>query len=103
MYRHAAISAAQPNSSLKAPSVAIPSCHGRNEECSVPCFWGLFAEKEALRFGRTCVAEIERMTPVHRGVFRLVSRPLLGVTLRGLSGARRHGVVLLSRVLPEQV
>ena len=43
MYRHAAISAAQPNSSLKAPSVAIPSCHGRNEGCSVPCFWRLFA------------------------------------------------------------
>ena len=43
MYRHAAISAAQPNSSLKAPSVAIPSCHGRNEGCSVPCFCGLFA------------------------------------------------------------
>ena len=43
MYRHAAFSAAQPNSSLKAPSVAIPTCRGRNEGCSVPCFWRLFA------------------------------------------------------------
>jgi hypothetical protein len=43
------------------------------------------------------------MTLVHWGVFRLVSRPLLGVTLRGLSGALRYGVVLLSRILPEQV
>ena len=103
MYRHAAILAAQPNSSLKAPSVAIPSCHGRNEECSVPCFWDSLRQREGLRFGRSCAAEIERMTPVHRGVFRLVSRPLLGVTLRGLSGARRHGVVLLSRFLPKQV
>ena len=45
MYRHAAISAAQPNSSLKAPSVAIPSCHGRSEGCSLPCFCGLFAAR----------------------------------------------------------
>jgi hypothetical protein len=43
MYRHAAISAAQPNSSLKAPSVAIPSCLGRNRGCSVPCFCELLA------------------------------------------------------------
>src|SRR5271155_1203716 len=43
MYRHAALSAAQPNSSLKAPSVAILNCEGRNEGCSVPCFYELFA------------------------------------------------------------
>src|SRR5271163_4580819 len=35
------------------------------------------------------------MTSVHRGAFRLVSRPLLGVTLRGQTGALRLGVVLL--------
>jgi len=35
------------------------------------------------------------MTWVHRGTFPLVSRPLLGVTLRGQTGARRHGVALL--------
>ena len=69
----------------------------------MPCFCELFAQREGLRFGRSGVAEIERMTSVHRGVFRLVSRPLLGVTLRGLSGALRHGVVLLSRYLPKQV
>jgi single-strand DNA-binding protein len=35
------------------------------------------------------------MTRAHAGIFRLVSRPLFGVTLRGLTGARQHGVVLL--------
>jgi single-strand DNA-binding protein len=35
------------------------------------------------------------MTWVHWGASRLVSRPLLGVTLRGQTGALRHGVVLL--------
>src|SRR5271170_1067854 len=45
MYRHAAILAAQPNSSLNAPSVGIPSRRGRNEGCSVPCFWELFAAR----------------------------------------------------------
>src|ERR1700679_1176066 len=40
------------------------------------------------------------MTSVHRGVFRLVSRPLLGVTLRGQTGARRLGVVLLRLLRP---
>jgi hypothetical protein len=43
------------------------------------------------------------MTLMHWGVFRLVSFPLLGVTLRGLSDTLRHGVVLLSRDRPEQV
>jgi hypothetical protein len=37
----------------------------------------------------------KRMTSMHLGAFYLVSRPLLGVTLRGLSGALRLGAVLL--------
>jgi hypothetical protein len=45
--------------------------------------------------GRTSGAEIERMTSVHWGIFRLGSRPLLGITLRGQTGALRLGVVLL--------
>src|SRR5271154_2946405 len=48
-----------------------------------------------LRWGRTLHAWTQRMTTVHLGVFRLVSRPLLGVTLRGQTGALRLGVVLL--------
>src|SRR5882762_1607336 len=43
------------------------------------------------------------MTSVHWGAFRLVSRPLLGVTLRGQTGARRHGVVLLRLQRPFRV
>ena len=43
------------------------------------------------------------MTVVHRGIFRLVSRPLFGVTLRGLTGARRHGVVLLRLQRPSGI
>ena len=36
MYRHAANSAAQPNSSLNAPSVLIPSFGRHNEHRSMP-------------------------------------------------------------------
>ena len=42
MYRHAANSAAQPNSSLKAPGVAFGSCRERNEVYSMPSFDGAF-------------------------------------------------------------
>ena len=42
MYRHAAKSAAQPNSSLKAPSVPFRHCRERNGECSEPLFYGAF-------------------------------------------------------------
>ena len=43
MYRHAAKLAAQPNSSLKAPSVAYRHNRERNEGCSEPSFDGGFA------------------------------------------------------------
>ncbi len=43
MYRHAAESAAQPNSSLKAPGVASESCRERSGGCSVPSSDGVFA------------------------------------------------------------
>ena len=42
MYRHAAKSAAQPNSSLKAPGLASLSCHPRKEVCSKLSFHGAF-------------------------------------------------------------
>ena len=42
MYRHAANSAAHPNSSLNAPSVAIRHSRERNGGCSQPPFYGVF-------------------------------------------------------------
>jgi single-strand DNA-binding protein len=47
MYRHAAKSAAQPNSSLKAPRLASMSCHPRKEVCSKPTFSGTVAARIA--------------------------------------------------------
>src|SRR5260370_39225236 len=38
--------------------------------------------EEGLRFGQTSAAETQWVTPVYGGAFRLVSRSLLGVTLR---------------------
>jgi hypothetical protein len=95
MHHHAAISAAQPNSSQKAPSVLIPSCQRRNEYCSTSTSTGALAARYATAIwansrGRDVTSDFGAL-----GAFRLVSRPLLGVTLRGLSGALRHGVVLL--------
>src|SRR5260370_37864777 len=45
MYLHAAIPAAQPNSSLKAPGVLIPSCQGRNGRCPKPSLDGASATR----------------------------------------------------------
>ena len=42
MYRHAAKSAAHPNSSLNAPSEAIRHSRERNGRCSQPPFYGAF-------------------------------------------------------------
>lgn len=42
MYRHAAKSAAQPNSPLKAPSVAYRHSRERNGGCAEPLFYGAF-------------------------------------------------------------
>ena len=46
MYRHAAKSAAQPNSSLKAPSMAAESYRERNSGYSMPSFDGAFAARK---------------------------------------------------------
>ena len=45
MFDHAANSAAQPNSSLKAPSVASRHSRVRNGRCSMPSFDGVFATR----------------------------------------------------------
>jgi hypothetical protein len=48
MYLHAAKTAAQLNSSLKAPNVAFPSLEGRNNSCAMPAFCeDLAARKKA--------------------------------------------------------
>ena len=46
MYRHAAKSATQPNSSLKAPSVASLSFRERKEVCRRPSFRGVFGTRK---------------------------------------------------------
>jgi hypothetical protein len=81
-----------------------PSGKGSNEPRKKPSF-----KSTTVRVS----GQLERRTSAGRktlkcdscplGAYRLVSRPLLGVTLRGQTCARRHGVVLLSRNLPEQV
>jgi hypothetical protein len=50
MYRHAAKSAAQPNSSLKAPRVASLSQRERNVRCSMLFFRRTFAARKKAAF-----------------------------------------------------
>jgi hypothetical protein len=95
MSHHAAKSAAQPNSSLKAPRVASVNCQARTEVCSKPSLHGALAahEKAAVeanlrRRGTEvtwCIGEPS------------VSYPVLcsGSRFGAKTGARRHGVVLL--------
>ena len=103
MSRHAAKSAAQPNSFLKAPSVVFRHSRERKGGCSEPAFYGAFVAMRWLRFGRTSTAGIESLTSVHWGAFRLVSRPLLGHCFGAKTGALRHGVVLLRLRRPSRV
>jgi hypothetical protein len=95
MHRYAVISAEQPNSSRKAPCVLIPSCQRRNEHCPTPASNGALAARYAAASWANSRSRDAKSDFGAFGAFRLVSRPLLGVTLRGLSGALRHGVVLL--------
>jgi hypothetical protein len=95
MHHHAAISAAQPNSSRKAPSVQIPSCQRRKEHCPTLASNGALAARYVAAIWANSRSQDAKSDFGALGAFRLVSRPLLGVTLRGLSGALRHGVVLL--------
>ncbi len=107
MVTHAANPAAQPNSSLNAPLLAISSGGAATEvsrfEWVPPTAANVLAGVDLPLLRIKIVAGRNRV-PLARGeCFRPISRPLLGVTLRGLSGALRHGVALLSRDLPEQV
>jgi hypothetical protein len=83
MVEHAAKSAAQPNSSLNAPRVASVSCQARTEVCSKPSLYGAFAAHEKAAVEANIRRRGTEDDLVYWGAFRLVSRPLLGVTLRG--------------------
>jgi hypothetical protein len=83
MSHHAAQMAAQPNSSLKAPRVASVSCRTHRRVCSKPSFHRAFAAHEKAAVEVNLCRRRTEDDLVHGGAFRLVSRPLLGVTLRG--------------------
>jgi single-strand DNA-binding protein len=82
MSDHAAFSAAHPNSSLKAPGVAIPASMTPRYVRSMPALCGVIAAS----FRAAFVADWHRRNlagdSAHVRAFRPVSRPLLGVTLR---------------------
>src|SRR5271154_1447446 len=73
----------------------IPSFQRRNEHCPTPASNGALAARYAAAMWANSRSRDAKSDFGALGAFRLVSRPLLGVTLRGLSGALRHGVVLL--------
>jgi hypothetical protein len=83
MSHHAAKSAAQPNSSLNTPTVVSVSCYPRKVGCSKPSFYGDFAGRDMAAVEANLSRQGTEDDLVHLGAFRLVSRPLLGVTLRG--------------------
>jgi len=82
MYRHAAKSVAQPNSSLNEPGVASLSCHPRKEVCSKPSVFRVLAARKTAAVGANFQCLYREDDFGAFGFIRLVSRPLLGVTLR---------------------
>jgi hypothetical protein len=82
MHHHAPIPAAQPHLSLKAFIEPSLSGEERNASGDRPSFYGTQASSTELRFGRTFAAEKREGDFSPEGFIRLVSRPLLGVTLR---------------------
>ena len=109
MSRHAAIPAAQPHLSLSFFSRPSPSCEERNGECEKPSLSGAFASTLKPQLGRTTARQVREIDFGPVGVCRPVSRPLLGVTLRGYpapcgTASFCFGFAALSgsRFLPEQ-
>jgi single-strand DNA-binding protein len=95
MYRHAVNPAAQPCLSMKALCAPIPSRKDRNEAAEKPCFRKTSCQRiETAVWAGLCRREAKDDFGAWRFI-RLVSRPLLGVTLRDLTGALRHGALLL--------
>ena len=83
MSRHAAIPAAQPHLSLSFFSRPSPSCEERNGGAEKPSFPGTVASTVKLRLGRISARHAQEFDFGPVGACRPVSRPLLGVTLRG--------------------
>ena len=82
MLRPAFYSSAVPYLFARAPGVAVPSLQERNGRCSKPSICGANAARQKAALGRVSTAGTKRVTSVHSRLFRLVSRPLSGVTLR---------------------
>jgi hypothetical protein len=95
MFFQAATSAAQPNSSPNALRVLILSCEVRNGGCLMPSSNVAVATRIEAAVGANSACRDAKGDLGISGACRLVSRPLLGITLRGLSGALRLGVALL--------
>jgi hypothetical protein len=83
MVHHAPIPAAKPHLCLNAFTVPSLSREDRNVSGERPSFQGTLASSNELRFARTSAAETRESDFDTEGFIRLVSRPLLGVTLRG--------------------
>lgn len=83
MPHHAPNPAAQPHLSLNAFSAPLLSREERNGMGERPAFNETLAIRSELRFGQTSAAEKYEGDFDTEGFIRLVSRPLLGVTLRG--------------------
>lgn len=83
MHHHAPNSAAQPHLSLNTYRARSLSREERNDRGERPAFNGTYARRLELRFGRASAAEKHESAFDTEGFIRLVSRPLLGVTLRG--------------------
>ena len=83
MHHHAPDPAAQPHLSLNAFGAPFPSGEERMGDGKRLAFNGTHANGSDLRLGRTSVADEHESAFDTEGFIRLVSRPLLGVTLRG--------------------
>jgi len=95
MCRHAVNPAAQPRLSLRSPCVPIPSRKDRNVAGEKPSFKKNSRQRTgAAVWSGLCRREAKDDFGAW-GFIRPVSRSLLGVTLRGLTGALRHGALLL--------
>ena len=83
MSHHAPIPAAKPHLSLNAVRVPSLSRGERNGRGEMVSFRRTLASRMGMRFGRTSAAEKRTGDFGPMGFIRLLSRPLLGVTLRG--------------------
>ena len=83
MHPHAPTWAAQPHPSLRAFSMPFLSLEERHGSGGRTSFQRTIASGNEPWFGRTSAAETREDDFDTEGFIRLVSRPLLGVTLRG--------------------